>query len=48
MNVFSKMKLGPKLIIFFLLVGIIPLITMGILSYNQAHAALEAETENNI
>ncbi|MCG8633624.1 MAG: methyl-accepting chemotaxis protein [Desulfobacterales bacterium] len=40
MNVFKNMKLGLKLTIFFLAVGIIPLVALGLLSINKSGQAL--------
>ncbi len=44
----SKFKIGTKLIAFFLIIGIVPLIFMGILSYNSAADALKIEAENKL
>ncbi len=44
----SNYKIGTKLIVFFLLIGTIPLIIMGISAYNSASDALAAEAENKL
>ncbi len=44
----KNMTIGKKLIIFFLLVGIIPLAIVGFWSYNNAQKALSEQIENNL
>lgn len=48
MNILKKMKIGTRLIIFFLLCGIIPLAVVGILSYKNAKAALTEEAYHTL
>jgi len=44
----DRFKIGTKLIVFFLLIGILPLAFMGISSYSTASQALKAETVNKL
>ncbi len=48
MNFLSKMKIKTKLLVFFLIVGILPLIAMGIISYQKASDSLKNETVNKL
>jgi len=44
----NRFKIGTKLIVFFLLIGIIPLAFMGVSAYNTASDALRAESVNKL
>ncbi len=44
----SNYKIGTKLIVFFLLIGLVPLTFMGIKAYTEASQALKAEAENKL
>jgi len=48
LNFTKKMKIGPKLITFFLIAGIIPLAVVGFLAYTQAAAALQQQASNQL
>jgi len=48
LSIFKNMKIGKKLIIFFLVVGVIPLAVVGILAYSQAAAALQEQASNQL
>jgi methyl-accepting chemotaxis protein len=48
MNIFKNMKLGLKLTIFFLAVGIIPLVSLGVLSIHQSEQALSDKAFNQL
>ncbi|MGL1935418.1 MAG: methyl-accepting chemotaxis protein [Fibrobacterales bacterium] len=44
----KKMKLRPKLTLYFLLLGLIPLIVVGVLSYQKAYTGLYDEAMNKL
>lgn len=48
MQFLKKMKLGPKLITYFLVLGLLPLILVGILAYQKASSSLYDEAENKL
>jgi len=48
LSIFKNMNIGPKLITFFLLVGIIPVAVVGVLAYTNASSALNDQAFNNL
>ncbi|UCH64131.1 MAG: methyl-accepting chemotaxis protein [Fidelibacterota bacterium] len=48
LTIFKNVKIGKKLIIFFLTVGVIPLAAVGFLVYSQTAAALQEQVSNQL
>ena len=44
----ANYKIGTGLILFFLIIGLVPLAFLGVNAYNTASAALQAEAENKL
>lgn len=44
----SRLRIGPKLTVLFLLAGLLPLAVVGILAYNSAANALHVEAEHKL